>query len=1264
MSQLDKTFPTNDCAMCTMGPRLVEIGRNKDIEILTLSETQRIEGAPGNFKVTLKKQARYVDERKCTGCGECAQVCPIRVPDEYNLGLAEAKAAYRRYPQAIPSSFAIEKLGRAPCRHACPAGQRAQGYVALVRERRFDEAYRVMLRDNPFPSVCGRVCRRYCEDECTRRRVDEPVAIRDLKRFVADWAYEKKVPRRAAEVTQDTAKNASRRVAVVGAGPAGLTAARDLADLGHRVIVFEALEDPGGMMWAGIPQFRLPRERLNWDIENILSDRIELRTGSRIESIETLLRDGFDAVFIATGMHAGKRLQIPGHDLPRVTTATEFLRKVALGQEPRLKDPVLILGGGDVAMDVGRTAVRLGASAIRVACLESREKMSGDPQEAEAAEQEGVTILPSRSFLEITSRDGQVQGVRCIQVDFRGFDADGKPDMDLRRGTEHTVEARTVIFAVGQAADVPFSREGIELTKTGAIKVDWDTCATSKPGVFAGGDVTTGTRFVVDAIGAGHRAARSIDRYLKGETLRAPGSRVARVELTDEQVRARVKSKARRHVPESLSVEARKASVTEAHQGYTEETAVAEAERCLLCGICSECLLCQEVCGVGAIDHEMPKESLVTLDVGAVILAPGPSLFDARLKEGLGYGRYANVISALEFERILSPSGPFAGHVVRPADQKPPRRIAFIQCVGSRDVERDWCSSVCCMYATKEALIAKEHCGHELETDIFFMDIRAFGKGFEAYYHRALSQGVNYIRCRPPVIEEVAATGNLVVKYLTEDETKAEREYDLVVLSIGLMPPRNVQELAKTFGIALNEFGFCKTTTFEPVESSREGVFVCGPFTEPKDIPETVMQASGAASKVLALLRDVRGTLITPKLYPPEMDVSGQEPRVGVFVCHCGANIAGVVDVASVAEYARGLPDVVHAETDIYACSTDAQERVKEKIREHRLNRVVVASCSPRTHEPLFRNTCREAGLNPYLFEMANIRDQCSWVHAFEPERATQKAKDLVRMALAKSRLLEPLQRGSAPVHKAALVVGGGLAGMVSALDLAEQGYEVSLVERDAELGGNLRRIRYLGNGEDPQAAFRSLVAKVRANERIRVFTQATIDSVEGSVGSFETTIARNGSLERVQHGVVVVATGAKEHRPPEHLDGEDERVLTQLELEERLASRGGEGLPFMVVMIQCVGSRDAERPYCSRVCCSEAIKNALKIKELSPRTHVYVLYRDIRTYGFRESYYTKARQKGVVFLRHEDDRKPVVTRGDDGGLVVTVYDPQLKRDI
>ncbi len=676
------------------------------------------------------------------------------------------------------------------------------------------------------------------------------------------------------------------------------------------------------------------------------------------------------------------------------------------------------------------------------------------------------------------------------------------------------------------------------------------------------------------------------------------------------------------------------------------------------------CGICEAVCEAKAIDYAQQDET-VELSVGAVVLAPGFELFDARRKEELGYGRFANVITSVEFERILSASGPFAGEVMRPSDRKHPGRIAFIQCVGSRDHERDYCSSVCCMYATKEAVIAKEHAGADLACDVFFMDIRAFSKGFEAYYEAAKKQGVEYIRCRVPSVEEIPGTGNLRIEYLAEDDRKASREYDMVVLSVGMCPPKEVREIAKTFGVALNEFDFCKTSTFRPVDSSREGVYVAGPFTEPKDIPETVMQASASAAKVLALLSEARGTLVRPKEYPPEVDLNGADPRVGVFVCHCGTNIASVVNVPRVVEYARTIPGVVHAENALYACSNDAQERIKERIREHALNRVVVASCTPRTHEPLFRNTIREAALNAYLFEMANIRDQCSWVHMHRPQEATVKAKDLVRIAVAKARLLEPLQRGSVAVTKAALVIGGGLAGMTAALELADQGFDVFLVEREKELGGNLRRVRRLLGGEDPGKALASLVERVGSNDRIRVFAGARIGKVDGSIGRFRTTISVDGEEKELDHGVVVVATGAKEHVPGEYLYGRDERVMTQLELESRLAEDGGRllsaggGRAKTVVMIQCVGSRDDERPYCSRLCCTEAVKNALRIKELSPGASVYVLYRDIRTYGFREGYYTKARQKGVVFVRYEETRKPEVAR-DGQGLAVRVRDTVL----
>jgi heterodisulfide reductase subunit A2 len=711
----------------------------------------------------------------------------------------------------------------------------------------------------------------------------------------------------------------------------------------------------------------------------------------------------------------------------------------------------------------------------------------------------------------------------------------------------------------------------------------------------------------------------------------------------------------------NLGLDQRSAAYILFPQAVPNKAAI-DADHCLHLkhGVCG---ICKDMCEANAIDYDQ-KEETVELNVGAVILSPGYEIFDAHSKPEYGYGRFPNVVSALEFERVLSASGPYLGKVQRPSDRQAPKRLAFLQCVGSRDAERDYCSSICCMYATKEAIIAKEHAGDDLECDVFFMDMRAFSKGFEEYYERAKRLGVNYIRSRPARIEENPETRNLVIKYLVGDEKKVSREYDMVILSVGVQPPKDGDSISRILGIDLNEYRFCETSTFRPIETNREGVYVAGPFTEPKDIPETVMQASGAAAKVLSLLKEAKGSLITHKEYPPERDVTGEDPKIGVFVCHCGTNIAGFINVPEVVEYTKTLPNVAYAENNLYTCSNDTQEKIKEKIAEYGLNRVVVASCTPRTHEPLFRTTLRESGLNQYLFEMANIRDQCSWVHMHEYEKATTKSKDLIRMAVAKARLIEPLQARSVPIAKSALVIGAGVAGMTSALELGNQGFDVYLVEREKDLGGHLRNIHYLITGIKLHDEFRALVSRVKEHNRIQLFTEAKIDAIEGSIGHFKTRIAIDGTLKELEHGVVIVATGAKEYEPKEYLYGEDERVLTQLELEHRLVAvegffvSPGRGLGT-IVMIQCVGSRDEEHPYCSRLCCTEAVKNALKIKELSPSTTVYVLYRDIRTYGFRESYYTKARQKGVVFIRYDVDKKPVVSKKGKR-FEVEVYDQTL----
>ena len=678
-----------------------------------------------------------------------------------------------------------------------------------------------------------------------------------------------------------------------------------------------------------------------------------------------------------------------------------------------------------------------------------------------------------------------------------------------------------------------------------------------------------------------------------------------------------------------------------------------DREKCIGCGTC------QEICKAEAIKYDQ-QDSEATLKVGSVILAPGFEPFDAKLKSEYGYGRFPNVVTSIEFERILSASGPYSGLVLRPSDGEIPRKIAFIQCVGSRDAKlgNNYCSAACCMYGMKEAIIAKEHVPTKLDCTLFYMDIRAYGKEFDAYYDRAKGEyGIRFVRSRVASITEDPLTNNLCVYYVEDGDPKTE-QFEMVILSIGMQPPKDAEKLAKVLGIKLNRYKFCRTSVFSPLETSKPGIFVCGAFSSPKDIPESVAQASGAATKAASLISSQRWTLTTMKKYPPDRDVSGEDPRIGVFVCHCGINIGGVVSVPEVVEYVKTLPNVVYAEHNLYTCSQDTQKRIREIIEEHNLNRVVVASCTPRTHEPLFRETIREAGLNIYLFEMANIRDQCSWVHMHEPREATEKAKDLVRSIVAKARLLKPLKKPVIDVTPAGLVIGGGLSGMTAAIELAKQGFEVHLVEKENELGGHLRHIYYLLGSDDPQERLKSIIKEVAENEKIQVYLNSEILDVEGYVGNFKTILNCSGERKEIDHGIVIVASGAMDYRPTEYLYGVDEKVLTQRELEEKLTN--GQFDAKTVAMIQCVGSRNEERTYCSRICCSQAVKNALNIKEQSPETEVYILYKDMRTYGFIEDYYREAARKGVLFICYDDENKPKVIQ-EDGRLQVTVWEPVVK---
>jgi len=685
-------------------------------------------------------------------------------------------------------------------------------------------------------------------------------------------------------------------------------------------------------------------------------------------------------------------------------------------------------------------------------------------------------------------------------------------------------------------------------------------------------------------------------------------------------------------------------------------------ERCLFLKD-EKCSICEGVCKNKAIDlHQKPEQ--LKIQVGAIVLAPGYSVFDPRPRRDYGYGQLPNVVTSLDFERLLCATGPHEGEILRPSDKKHPHKIAWIHCVGSRQViagGNSYCSSVCCSYIQKQVILSKDH-DASTEAVVFHNDVRSYGKDFERFYQRAANlPGVRFIRSYVSIGREIPETNNVTVRYSTVDAGVKEEEFDLVVLGVGLEPPTTAKKLAAQFGIELDQHGFCKTSPTNPIETTRPGVFVSGAFQGPLDIPESVVTASGATALAGALLKYRRGKLAKKRVYPAERDVAQEAVRTGVFVCHCGANIGRVVNVPSVVEYAKTLGGVVHAEEGLFICSTDAAEKIANTIRDKGLNRVCVAACTPKTHEPLFRDTLREGGINQYFFDMANIREHCSWVHSKQKEEATAKAKDIVRMSVARASQLEPLQEFDLPVTKTALVVGGGLAGMTSALGLAQQGFEVTLVEKEAELGGLARKIHATLEGLDVQAFLRDLIGQVYRHPLVHVLHQATIKKVAGYVGNFTTTVESERTIREINHGATIIAVGASEYRPSEYRYGQDERVLTQLELEACIARneprlRSAQS----VVMIQCVGCRQQDRNYCSRVCCSEAIKNSLKLKKADPELDVSVLFRDIRSYGYREDHYRAAADAGVIFIRYEPENKPQVeaATSDEGKPVLRVIVP------
>jgi heterodisulfide reductase subunit A len=873
MIQLDRTFPTLDCSECILTPKMTDTGHHPNIELMTNSEVVDVSGYIGNFKIKIKKNPRYVDIIKCNSCGECAKVCPVEVPDEFEMGLHMRKAAYLPLPQAVPAAFAIDKRGTAPCRIACPAGVNAQGYVALISQGKFKESLEVVRRTMPFAGVLGRVCTHPCELDCERGKFDESISIRALKRFVAD--YEMKAGREKLTPIKKTKKE---KVAVIGSGPAGLACAYDLIREGYAVTVFEALAEAGGLLRYGIPEYRLPKEAVDNDISYIQELGVEIKTNSPVKDFGEVFNQGYSAIFVGTGAWASQKMGIPGEESKGVIHALDFLRMVNSGVEMKLGSRVAVIGGGNAAIDAARASLRLGAKEVTVVYRRSQAEMPAIKTEIEEAEQEGIKFHFLAAPVKILSKNGQLSALECVKMELGEPDASGRRRPVPIKGSEFTMDVDNCVIAIGQSVDKEMLPKDIGYTGWGTLEVDPTTLQTNLDGVFAGGDVVSGPADVVVAVAAGKEAAISIDRYLRGVSLTE--ERKITPKKVENVSKEGIQPAARSAMP-MLKTSERKGSFAEVEQGYDEKTAIEEAKRCLNCGVCSECLECVKICDQEAINHETQDE-YVEVEVGSMILATGYEQFDPRVIPQYGYKKYDNVLTGLEFERLTCAAGPTQGRI-QLKDGREPESLAIVHCVGSRDKNyHEYCSRVCCMYGLKYAELTKEFTKAEVYE--FYIDMRCFGEAYEEFYQRVSEMGVNFIRGKVANITDQAISeeenGKLIV---TAEDTLLGKlmrvPVDMVILCAALQPRSDAADVATLFTIGQRGDGFFLEThpKLAPVNTPTDGVFIAGCCEAPRDVPDTVAQASAAASKALSLIS--KGTVTT------EAAVSS----VDESICHgCG----------------------------------------------------------------------------------------------------------------------------------------------------------------------------------------------------------------------------------------------------------------------------------------------------------------------------------------------------------------------------------------